>query len=145
MLNTVTGNRVILKIDGQPIGLGTQSVAVHDDYGLQEVDGIGQSESQELVYGKASYTINVSRFFVPADMLRDKPAALNGGVPLAPVLTMDETIFTSGELDIEILDVISGTTLELYTGCKMASGNRNYGKHTIVVEDAVFRAIHKAK
>lgn len=134
MKNTMTGNRALLKLRGQTIGGGVQNIDFSDDYGLQDVDGIGSPETQELVVGKMTHTINLSRFFIYNKKLID----------LGLVPNSDE-VLTSGDLEIEVIDNVSGTTLELYTGCKVASGTRNYSKHAITSEAATFRALHKAK
>lgn len=139
MKNTMNGNRVLLKLQGQVVGGGTQSVAVHDDYGIQDVDGLGNAETQELVYGKAQYTINLSRYFVYNQKLSDILGT--DSASLFPKIV--DGILESPEWSLEILDKTSLRTLELYHGCKFASGSRNYGKHTLSGEDAVIRARSK--
>lgn len=133
--NTMTGNRAILKIKGKAIGGGLiQNANFSDDLGLQDVDGLGQAESVELVVGAVRHTISMSKFFVYNQKLTDlgyQPGSTD--------------YLTSGDLEIEMLDNISGQTLEHYTGVKMASSSRSYGKHTITTEDATFRALHKVK
>lgn len=133
MKNTMTGNRALLKIRGETVGAGIcGSANFSDDFGLQDIDGLGQAESSELVIGKVSHSFSLSKFFVYNQKLIDL-----GYVPNST------EYLTSGALEIEILDNISGQTLEHYVGCKAASCGRSYGKHSPVVEDASFRAIHK--
>jgi hypothetical protein len=76
----------------------------------------------------------MSKFFVIGKKLSDlgyqpDPAAL----------------LTAPGQELEILDTIGGRTLEHYTGLKMASGSRSYGKHAPSTENATFRALHKIK
>lgn len=133
MKNTMTGNRVLLKIKGQKVGFGTvQDASFSDDFGLQDVDGIGTPEAQELVTGKVSHTISLSKYFIAGKTLQKL-----GFVP-----TSDDYL-TSGELEIEVSDKVSGVPLELYTGCKAATHARQYNKHVISSENVTFRALHK--
>lgn len=132
MRNTMTGNRALLKIAGQTIG-AAQNVSCSDDFGLQDVDGLGDVEAIELVVGKISHTISGEKYFVSADTLRSL-----GIVPTS------EQWLTAPELEIEIIDTVSGTTVELYTGCKFATHSRKYNKHQIVGEDFTIRAMHKS-
>jgi len=131
--NTMTGNRAIFKIKGSAIGGGLiQNANFSDDMGLQDVDGLGQAESVELAPGAVRHTISMSRFFVYNQKLTDlgyQPGSTD--------------YLTSGDLEIEIVDSISGATLEHYTGVKLASASRSYGKHVPTTEDATFRALHK--
>ncbi len=133
MKQTVTGNIVILKLRGTPVGAGVQGVNMQDSYGLQDVDGLGQSESYEIVPGKTTYTITLSKYFVSGKTLEEL-----GFVPNA------DTLLTSGDLEIEVLDRLNSRTLELYTGCKADTHSRNYDKHVISGEQATFRALHKS-
>lgn len=133
MSKTMTGNRALFKLKGETVGAGiVQNVEFQDDFGLQDVDGIGSAESVELVEGKVTHTISFSKFFIYNKKLRD--------LGYAPT---SKEYLSSGELDMEMIDQVTQTTLEHYTGCKIASGSRSYGKHTVSVENATFRAIHK--
>lgn len=134
MKNTMTGNRVLLKLGGKTIGGGTQSVDFSDDFGLQDVDGLGSPETKELVPGKLMHSISLSRFFIYNKKLVDLGFAPNS-----------DEVLTAGDLEVEVIDNVSGETLELYTGCKVASGTRSYSKHAITVESAQIRALHKSK
>jgi hypothetical protein len=134
MKNTMTGNRALLKIKGVTVGSGVQSADFQDDFGLQDVDGLGSPETQELVVGKVSYSVSISSYFI-----YNKNLIALGFVPET------NDILTSGELEIEIIDNVTGTTLEHYVGCKAASHSRNYGKHGIAGQNASFRALTKIK
>jgi hypothetical protein len=128
----MTGNRALFKIKGQTVG-AAQNVSCSDDFGLQDVDGLGDVEAVELVVGKITHTISGEKYFVNADTLR----------ALGIVPTSAEWL-TAPELEIEIIDTVSGGTVELYTGAKFATHSRKYSKHTIVGEDFTIRAMHKS-
>ena len=131
--NVMTGNMALLKINGVTFGGGIVGNAnVSDDLGLQDIDGIGQAESVELVTGAVKHTFSLSKFFVVG-----KTLASLGYLPGS------NDYLTSGALEVEILSNIDGTTLEHYTGVKLASSSRSYGKHAPATEDAQFRALHK--
>lgn len=131
MKNTMTGNRALFKIKGTVVG-AAQNVSCSDDFGLQDVDGLGDVEAVELVVGKISHTISGEKYFVSADTLR----------ALGIVPTSADWL-TAPELEVEIIDSVSGRTVELYTGCKFATHSRKYGKHQITGEDFTIRAMHK--
>lgn len=132
-MNVMTGNRALLKIKGETVGAGlVQSVSVQDDFGLQDVDGLGTAESVELVVGKITHSITISKFFVYNKKLQEL-----GYVP------GDGSYLTTGELDVEIIDNVTQATLEHYTGCKAVSTGRSYGKHAPTTEDLQLRALKK--
>lgn len=132
MENTMTGNRALFKIKGTVIG-AAQNVSCSDDFGLQDVDGLGDVEAVEMVVGKITHNISGEKYFVSADTLRK----------LGLVPTSEEWL-TAPELEVEIIDSVSGTTVELYTGCKFATHSRSYSKHTITGESFTLRARHKS-
>ena len=132
MENTLTGNRVLLRIAGKTVGAGVQNVDFQDDFGLQDVDGLGEAETQELVVGAVRHTINLSTYRVSSKSL----------VELGFIPTSTEWL-TSGALEIEVIDSLTSVTQEHYTGCKAASHSRSYAKHVICGESATFRALHK--
>lgn len=132
-LNVMTGNRALLKIKGQTIGVGlVQNVSTSDDLGLQAVSGLGKAEAVELVTGMAQYRISMSQYFIYNKKLID--------LGFQPKRT---EYLTSGEMDIEILDTASGETLEHYSGCKLATSGRTYGKHSPTTQEATFMALTK--
>ncbi len=132
MKGTMTGNRVLLKLKGKTIGGGTQNADFNDDFGLQDVDGLGDPEVQELVIGKVTHTISISRMFIHNKKLID----------LGLVPTSDEYL-NSGELEIEVLDKVTQAPVEVYEGCKIANWSRRYNKHVTSSESATFRARHR--
>ena len=131
--NVMTGNMALLKISGKVVGAGiVANVNISDDLGLQDIDGIGLAESVELVTGAVKHTVSLSKFFVVGQTLANL-----GYMPGS------NDYLTSGALELEILSNVDGTTLEHYTGLKLASSSRSYGKHAPTTEDAQFRALHK--
>jgi hypothetical protein len=122
----------LLKLKGQIVGAGVQGVDVQDDFGLQDVDGLGSPFTQELVVGKIAHSFNLSQYRVSGQSLRS-----------AGFIPEDDAWLTSGDLEMEVIDNISGATLELYTGCKAASHSRSYQKHVICGENANFRALKR--
>lgn len=132
MRNTSTGNRVLLKIKGETIGVA-QNCSFDDNFDLQSVEGLGDVESQEFVVGLLSHSISGEKYFASADTLRKL-----GFVPTS------EEWLTAPELEIEVIDTVSGTTIELYTGCKFGSHSRRYTSHRITGENFQIKARHKS-
>jgi hypothetical protein len=132
MKNTATGNRVLLKLKGETIGI-CQNVSFDDNYDLQDVSGLGDVETQEHVVGHITHQISGEKYFVAADTLRK----------LGHVPTSEEWL-TAPELEVEVIDTVSGTTVELYTGCKFNTHNRRYTAHRISGENFQIKARHKS-
>lgn len=132
MKNTATGNRALLKIKGETIGV-VQNISVDDNFDLQSVEGLGDVETQEFVVGLVSHNINGEKYFVSADTLRKL-----GFVPTS------EEWLTAPELELEVIDTVTGTTIELYTGCKFNTHQRRYTAHRITGESFTMRARHKS-
>ena len=130
-LNTATGNRVLLKIKGEIVGT-CQNVSFDDDFGLQEVDGLGDVEVQEHVVGKLTHRISGEKYFVAGNTLQKL-----GFVP-----TSAEWL-TAPELTVEVIDTVSGSTVENYTGCKFNTHSRRYTKHTVTGENFQIFARHR--
>jgi hypothetical protein len=132
MKETMTGNRAIFKIAGKVIGVA-QNVEVSDDFGLQEVDGLGNLEVQEYVPGKLTHRISGSSYFVVNQNLRQLNLVPESGDWLS-----------SPEFEVEIQDALTNSTVESYVGCKFASHSRTYAKHQITGQSFQIYARHKA-
>jgi len=102
MKETMTGNRAIFKIAGTVIGVA-QNVEVSDDFGLQEVDGLGNLEVQEYVPGKLTHRISGSSYFVVNQNLRQLNLVPESGDWLS-----------SPEFEVEIQDALTYSTVESY-------------------------------
>lgn len=129
--NTATGNRVILKMKGEAIGT-CQNVSFEDDFNLQDCSGIGDLETVEHVVGHLTHRISGEKYMVSAETLEKL-----GFVP-----NSDEWL-TSNELSIEVIDTVSGTTIENYTGCRFNTHSRRYTKHQITGESFSILARHR--
>lgn len=124
-IGTFTGNRALLKIAGQLVGVGlTQNADFQDDLGVQKVSGLGKPTGVELVVGEVNYAVSLSKMFVFDQTLIDL-----GFVP------EEKNYLTSPDLEIEILDNVSGKTMKHYTGGKTASYGMTVGKHTPSTEN----------
>jgi len=132
MKNTSSGNRVLLKIKGETIGV-CQNVSVDDNFDLQPITGIGDVETQEHIVGHITHNISGEKYFVASDTLRKL-----GFVPTS------EEWLTAPELEVEIIDTVSGTTIELYTGCKFNTHSRRYTAHRVTGENFAILARHKS-
>jgi hypothetical protein len=129
--SAASGNRVILKISGQAIGT-CSNVSFDDDFNLQEVDGLGNMEIVEHVVGKVTHRISGEKYFISAATLQQL-----GFVPYN-----DEWV-TAEELSVEVIDTVSGETIENYTGCKFNTHSRRYTKHQVTGENFQILARHR--
>ena len=132
MANTATGNRVVLQIKGQTIGV-IQNCSFEDDFSLQSVDGLGDVEVVEHVVGAITHRISGEKYMVAADTL----------LKLQYVPTSAEWL-TAPELSVCVIDTVSGVTVEEYSGCKFNTHSRRYTKHQITGESFTILARHKA-
>src|SRR4030042_5038103 len=88
---TLTGNLIVIKIQGQEIGRA-QNVTADSDFGLEDVSGIGDVEVQEHVNTKITHTLTMDKFIISKKTLLEL-----GYVPVS------EDVLQKGVLDIEIL------------------------------------------
>lgn len=131
--NTMHGNRALLKLNGETFAAGTiQSVSVADNFGLQDVSGLGDAEVVEHIPGLVTHSINLERVFI-----YNKNLFRQGFVPNST------QYINPPSMELEILDKVTGETLEHYTGVKVESYDRTYGKHALSVERVSLRARHK--
>jgi len=131
--NTYTGNRIIVKFDGEQVGL-IQSVRMNDDYAPEPASGIGDIHVQEYVPTLARHNLNVSNMILKKANLRAK-----GLVPENADAMLQGLVF-----DIEVYDKDNATLMRKYMGCSYASGDLDVQKHAIVVSNAVFNALDVA-
>jgi hypothetical protein len=129
-LQTRSGNRIIVTLDGKQVGL-LQSLRMNDDYGLEPASGIGDIHVIEYVPSMARHVINVNL------MVLKKGALLAAGlVPENANAVLLGTVF-----DIENFDKDSNTLIRKYRGCSYASGDFEVSKHAIVMQTAVFNCL----
>ncbi|WP_293372298.1 hypothetical protein [Nevskia sp.] len=132
-VQTLTGNRIVVEIDGQFVGL-LQSCRGSDDYGLQPVSGIGDIHAQEYTPGMARHTLSVSGMtLIRANLRRlglfteDGDGALRGLV-----------------FDIVYYSKDTNEALRTYRKCSFASGDIDVSKHAIVMQSGTFMALDVA-
>lgn len=130
--STLTGNIIVIKIQGQEVGRG-QNVTADSDFGLEDVSGIGDVEVQEHVNTKVTHTITMDKFIINKKTLLEL-----GYVPVS------EDVLTMGVLDIEILTK-DGTLIKKYESCSAANYSLRVAAHAIVGENATWRALSAAK
>src|SRR4030043_995428 len=126
--STLTGNIIVIKIQGQEVGRG-QNVTADSDFGLEDVSGIGDVEVQEHVNTKVTHTITMDKFIINKKTLLEL-----GYVPVS------EDVLTMGVLDIEILTK-DGTLIKKYESCSAANYSLRVAAHAIVGENATWRAL----
>jgi hypothetical protein len=129
-LQTRSGNRIIVLLSGQKVGL-LQSVRMNDDYSPEPSSGIGDIHAVEWVPGMARHTLNVSA------MVLNKGALLDQGiVPDNANIVLAGIVF-----EIEAFSRDDGTLIRKYLGCSYASGDIEITKHAIVMQSAVFNCL----
>lgn len=129
-LKVRSANRVAVVIDGQQVG-ALQSVRFSEDYGVEQVYGIGDIEPVESVPTAARYSLSVSNIVLRKSSLRalgivpeDGAAALQGRV-----------------LDFEQYDKETGELLRAFRGCTYSSGDVDISKNAILMSSASFMAL----
>jgi hypothetical protein len=125
---TLSGNRIILKINGTEIGRA-QNVTADSDFGLEDVSGIGDVLVQEHVPTKVTHSITVDKFIINKKTLLEL-----GNVPVS------EDVLLIGVIDIEILTK-DGTLIKKYESCTAANYSLRVAAHAIVGENATWRAL----
>lgn len=125
-----SANRVAVVLDGKQVG-AMQSVRMSDDYGLEGVYGIGDTDPIEHVPGAARYSISVSNVVLKSSSLRALGLAPENGAA-----ALQGQVF-----DIEVYDKESGELLRKYGGCSYASGDVDVSKNAIIMNSAQFMAL----
>ena len=125
---TLTGNLIILKIQGTEIGRA-QNVTADTDFGLEDVSGIGDVLVQEHVNTKVTHTLTVDKYIINKQTLLEL-----GWVPVS------EDVLSMGVIDIEILTK-DGTLIKKYESCSCANYSLRVTAHAIIGENATWRAL----
>jgi hypothetical protein len=128
---TLTGNIMLIKIQGQEVGRA-QNVTADSDFGLEDVSGIGDVEVQEHVNTKVVHTLTMDKFIINKKTLLEL-----GYVPVS------EDVLTMGVLDIEVLTK-DGTLIKKYESCSAANYSLRVAAHAIIGENATWRALSAA-
>lgn len=129
-LKTRSGNRIVVTLDGQQVGL-LQNVRASDDYGPEPASGIGDIHAVEYVPSMARHVLSVSQMVLNADKLRQM-----GIFPENADAVLRGLVF-----DIEQFDKDTGASLRKYKGCSYASGDLDVGKHQIIMRSGTFNAL----
>ncbi len=127
---TQSGNRIVIKFDGQQIG-ALQSVRANDDYAPEPMSGIGDIHVYEWVPTMARHAVNVSNMVLKTGDLRTLGLAAENG----------DAVLTGIVFDIIEQDKDTGTVLRKYMGCSYASGDVEVTKHHIVIANGVFNCL----
>lgn len=129
-LKVRSGNRTVVSIDGQDIGL-IQTVRSNDDYGHEPASGIGDAKVVEYVAGQARHSLSVSKMVLLKELTRKAGIFAENSDAVLKGRVMDFTTYGKDESDI----------LRKYTGCTFVSGDNEVTAHRIVTSNAQFMAL----
>lgn len=121
---TVSGNLILIKIDGHVIGRA-QSLDPRINFGTEGVYEIGTIMPQEHVQLRYEGSFTLSRFLLRKDNLVE-----------AGYMGIGEDILQKGIIDIEIQNKIDNKTLRVYRGCTFTDYTENHRANAISGEDA---------
>lgn len=121
---TVSGNLILIKIDGHVIGRA-QSLDPRIGFGTEGVYEIGSIMPQEHVHLRYEGSFTLSRFLLRKDNLVE-----------AGYMGIGEDILKKGIIDIEIQNKIDNKTLRVYRGCTFTDYTENHRANAISGEDA---------
>jgi hypothetical protein len=123
-----TGNRFVIKFDGQAIGV-CKSIDMRDEMGLEPVTGIGSINAFEYVPTLARHTISVEEIIMDSDSLMSLGLVSENGTA-----ALEGKIF-----DIEATDDTGAS--RKYLNCSYASGSISIRGNALLVSNATFNAI----
>lgn len=129
-LQTRSGNRLVVVLDGNQIGL-LQNVDMSDDYSPEPASGIGDIHVAEYVPTMARHVLSISAMVLSKTSLRKMNIFPENG----------DAVLKGLVFDIEQYDKDSGELLRKYVGCSYASGSVTVSKHSIVVTSGQFNAL----
>lgn len=121
---TVSGNLILIKIDGHVIGRA-QSLDPKINFGTEGVYEIGTIMPQEHVQLRYEGSFTLSRFLLRKDSLVE-----------AGYIGIGEDILQKGIIDIEIQNKVDNKTLRVYRGCTFTDYTENHRANAISGEDA---------
>lgn len=121
---TVSGNLILIKIDGHVIGRA-QSLDPRINFGTEGVYEIGSIMPQEHVQLRYEGSFTLSRFLLRKDSLVE-----------AGYIGIGEDILQKGIIDIEIQNKVDNKTLRVYRGCTFTDYTENHRANAISGEDA---------
>ncbi len=129
-IRTYSGNRLVVLLDGQEVGL-LQSVRANDDYAPAPSSGIGDIHVQEWVPTMAHYVLSIQSMVLIKKNLRNQ-----GIIPENADAVLQGNVF-----DIVEQSKDSGAVVRKYMGCSYASGDTEVTKHAIVMSSATFNCL----
>lgn len=129
-LKVKSGNRIVVMLDGQQVGL-IQSIDASDDMGPEPASGVGDIHAVEYVPSMARHTLQVEEMVLRNGNLRQAGISIENG----------DGALQGMVFDILIMSKDDGSMIRKYTGCSFASGSVNVRKHAIVVSNATFNAL----
>jgi hypothetical protein len=129
-LKVRSGNRTVVSIDGQDIGL-IQTVSMNDDYGHEPAYGIGDAEPQEHVPGAANYSISVTKMVLLKELMRSSGIFSENATDALKGRVFEFTTYGKDETDV----------LRKYSGCSYVSGSTEVTANRIVTSTGQFKAL----
>jgi hypothetical protein len=130
-LKVRTGNKIVLKVNGQDVGL-IQSIRCSHNYGLEHAVGIGGIKVTEYVPSRSSYALSVNSMVLYTGSL------LQAGVTLAD----GEDALKGIVFDIVITDThTTNGGSRTYLNCSYDSGEIEVSANKIVSASCQFKAL----
>jgi len=125
-LPVVAGLDAIVKLDGKVIGWAT-NVSFDEDFELQGIRTLGFHGDRGYKSQGYNCTITVGTFVLQGDVSDSLP------VPTR------RTILTSGLVDFELIDLITGGTLYILRQCKCATSGVNLDSGSLSTKNTTWR------
>lgn len=129
-LQTQSGNRVQVELDGNILGL-IQNVSFDDDYSNEPASGVGDIHTQEHVPTRATHTVTVSKMVLRQDKMRSAGIIPRNG----------DDVLKGIVFDIVVYDKDTGRMLRKAIGCSYNSGRTDINKHQILMASGTFNAL----
>ena len=127
----MSGNRALIRFQGNVIGVGATSSSHDDDFGVQEIRQLGSAKPAELQDGAHRFTVTLSAHFIPGKALSDMGFA------------NEDEFYEGNEVDIELVDRVTGQVLERYVKCRRTRKSRNYPANAPSTESITFMALDR--
>lgn len=130
-VTVLSGNRVEVRFDDVIVGMA-QTLRANDDYGPQEVSGIGDIHVKEWVPSLARHTLTASVIQLKKESLESLGLATENGKAMLAGLVFDIAI-VSKDAPYQVL--------RTYQGCSFASGDVEVTKHAIIIRNGTWMAL----
>lgn len=125
-LPVIAGLDAIVKLEGVVIGWAT-NVSFDEDFELQGIRTLGFHGDRGYKSQGYNCTITVGTF------------VLQKGVSDALPVPTRKSILTSGNTSFELLDLITGKTLYILSGCKCATHGVNFDSGSLATKNTTWR------